>query len=62
MLRILAVGEKENERAREPEDGEQIGRRRGGWRRLGEECLGEGVKVGAREEGGASDKRAEEAV
>jgi hypothetical protein len=29
---------------------------------LGEECLSEGVKIRAREEGGASDKRAEEAV
>lgn len=62
MLRILAVGEKENERAREPEDGEQIGRWRGGWRCLGEECLIEGVKVRAWEEGGATNKRAEAAV
>jgi len=62
MLRILAVGEKENEGTREAEDGEQIGRRRGGRRRLGEECLSERVEVRAREEGGASDKRAEAAV
>lgn len=62
MLRVLAVGEKENERAREAEDGEQIGRRRGGRRRWGEKCISEGVKIRAREEGGASDKRAEAAV
>jgi hypothetical protein len=66
MLRILGVGEEEDKRARgdagAAEDGDQIGRRRGGRRRLREECLREGVEVGAREEGGAPDKRAEVAV
>ena len=53
MLSILAIGEEEDKRARgeagAAEDGDQIGRRRGGQRRL-------------REEGGAPDKRAEVAV